>query len=53
MIDNNSTMDQDALLAHLLGMGFDIEDIERCQVAMSSTSRSYSVQEATEWYFTY
>ena len=43
-------MDQDALLAQLLGMGFGIEEIERCQVAMATSSRPYSLQEATEWY---
>ena len=42
-------MEQDALLAQLLAMGFDIEEIERCQVAMATSSHSYSLQEATEW----
>ena len=43
------TLHQDALLAQLLGMGFAIEEIERCQVAMATSSRPYSLQEATEW----
>ena len=42
-------MDGDALLAQLLGMGFAIEEIERCQVAMATSSRPFSLQEATEW----
>ena len=42
-------MDQDALLAQLLGMGFGMEEIERCQVAMATSSRPYTLQEATEW----
>ena len=33
-------MDQDALLTQLLGMGFDTEEIERCQVAMATSSHS-------------
>ena len=39
----------DGLLAQLLGMGFAIEEIEHCQVAMATSSRSFSLQEATEW----
>ena len=31
-------MDGDALLAQLLGMGVAIEEIERCQVAMMTSS---------------
>ena len=42
-------MEQDALLVQLLEMGFDTEEIERCQVAMLTSSHSYSLQEATEW----
>jgi hypothetical protein len=44
-------MDGDALLAQLLGitMGFAIEEIERCQGAMATSSRPFSLQEATEW----
>ena len=44
-----AVMDGDALLAQLLGMGFAIEEIERCQVAMATSSRPFSLQEATEW----
>ena len=44
-----AVMDEDALLAQLLGMGFAIEEIERCQVAMATSSRPFSLQEATEW----
>ena len=42
---------RDALLAQLLAMGFDIEEIERCQVIMATSFHSYSLQEATvtEW----
>ena len=39
----------DALLAQLLGMGFAIEEIERYQVAMATSFRPFSLQEATEW----
>ena len=42
-------MDGDVLLAQLLGMGFAIEEIEHCQVAMATSSRPFSLQEATEW----
>ena len=35
-------MEQDALLAKLLGMGFDTEEIERCQVAMATSSLTVS-----------
>ena len=35
----NYRLDGDALLAQLLGMGFAIEEIERCQVAMETSSR--------------
>lgn len=42
-------MDGDALLAQLLTMGFELEEIERFQMAMMTSSRPYSVQEATEW----
>ena len=42
-------MEQDALLAQLLPMGFDTEEIERCQVAMATYTNFYSLQEATEW----
>ena len=45
----SAEMDQDALLAQLLGMGFGMEEIERCQVAMATSLRPYSLQEATEW----
>ena len=47
----HSVMDGDALLAvaQLLGMGFAIEEIERYQVAMVTSSRPFSLQEATEW----
>ena len=42
-------MERDALLAQLLAMGFDFEEIERCRKALATSSRPYSVQEATEW----
>jgi hypothetical protein len=42
-------VDGDALLAQLLGMEFTIEEIERCQVDMATSSRPFSLQEATEW----
>ena len=44
-----AVMDEDSLLAQLLGIGFAIEKIERCQVAMATSSRPFSLQEATEW----
>ena len=37
------SVEQDALLAQLLAMGFDVEEIERCQVAMATSSHSYSL----------
>ena len=40
---------QDAMFAQLLGMGFDPEAIEGCQVAMATSSQKFSVQAATEW----
>ena len=43
-----SVMDGDTLLAQLLGIGFAIEEIERCQVAMATSSCPFSLQEATE-----
>ena len=44
----SAVMDGDTLLVQLLGMGFAIEAIERCQVAMATYSRSFSLQETTE-----
>ena len=44
-----AVMDGDALLAQLLGMEVAIEEIERCQVAVATSSRPFSLQEATEW----
>ena len=38
----------DALLAQLLWMGFAIEEIEHCQVAMATSFRPFSLQETTE-----
>ena len=49
LLELKSVMDGDALLAQLLGMGFAMEEIERCQVAMATSSRPFSLQEATEW----
>ena len=49
LLELHSVMDGDALLAQLLGMGVAIEEIERCQVAMVTSSRPFSLQEATEW----
>ena len=40
---------QDAIFAQLLGMGFDPEAIEECQIAMATTSEGFSMQAATEW----
>ena len=40
---------QDALLAQLLGMGFELEQIKEYQKFMTESSRSFSLQEATEW----
>jgi len=40
---------QDAMFAQLLGMGFDPEAIEECQVAMATSSQEFSVQAAAEW----
>ena len=40
-------MDGDTPLAQLLGMGFVVEEIERCQVAMATSFRPFSLQEAT------
>ena len=39
----------DAVFAQLMGMGFDPEAIEDCQVAMATSSESFSLQAATEW----
>jgi hypothetical protein len=44
-----AVMDGNALLPQLLGMGFTIEEIDRCKVAMATSSRPFSLQEATEW----
>ena len=40
---------QDALYAQLLGMGFEPEMIEECQVAMAQSTTPFSMQAATEW----
>ena len=41
--------DQDAMIAELMGMGFQPEDIEEYQIAMASSSEGFSMQAATEW----
>ena len=40
---------QDAMIAQLMGMGFQPEDIEDYQLAMAASSESFSMQAATEW----
>ena len=40
---------QDAMFAQLMGMGFDPEAIEECQVAMAASPEGFSMQAATEW----
>ena len=40
---------QDAMLAQLLGMGFQPEDVEEYQMAMATSSQPFSLQAATEW----
>ena len=40
---------QDAMLAQLLGMGFQSEDVEEYQMAMATSSQPFSLQAATEW----
>ena len=41
----------DSLLAELLGMGFDMEQIESCKKALNmSSSTSFNLQTALEWY---
>ena len=40
---------QDAMIAELMGMGFQPEDIEEYQLAMKSSSEGFSMQAATEW----
>ena len=40
---------QDTMFAQLMGMGFDPEAIEDCQVAMAASSESFSLKAATEW----
>ena len=46
-------MEQDALLTQLLAMGFDIEEIECCQVAMATSSAGSSrmVGSGTVWVY--
>ena len=39
---------EDAVLAQLLGMGFESEDVEACLTELSSQG-TYSLQAATEW----
>ena len=40
----------DDLLAELLGMGFEMEQIERCKDALNiSPSSPFNLQTATEW----
>ena len=43
-------MDGDAPLAQPLGLGIVVKEAGRCQVAMATSSRPFSLQEATEWY---
>ena len=40
---------RDALLAQLMGMGFEPELIGRCQEAMAAKDTPFNVQAATEW----
>ena len=40
---------QDAMIAEMMGMGFQPEDIEEYQIAMASSSEGFSMQAATEW----
>jgi len=41
----------DSLLAELLGMGFEMDQIERCREALDlNSSTSFNLQTATEWY---
>ena len=40
---------QDAMIAQLMGMGFQPEDIEEYQMTMATSSESFSMQAATEW----
>ena len=49
LLELKSVIEGDALLAQLLGMGFAIEETERCQVAMATSSRPFSLQKAMEW----
>lgn len=37
---------EDALFAKLLGMGFEVEQIQSCQEALA---QSFNLQKATEW----
>lgn len=39
----------DALFAKLLGMGFEVEQVQKCYEALSLTSTSFNLQKATEW----
>ena len=39
-----------ALLAQLLEMGFEEEQIEECQLALSTMGATVTLQSATEWY---
>ena len=41
--------EMDALYAHLLGMGFEMDQIEQCQSALALSSAPFNLQAATEW----
>ena len=40
----------DALFAKLMGMGFEVEQIQQCYEALSRASTAFTLQKATDWY---
>ena len=42
-------MAESALLAQLLDMGFEVEQIEACQLALASSDSPLTLQSAAEW----
>ena len=41
---------ESALLAQLLGMGFELDQIEACQLALASSDTPLTLQAATDWW---